>query len=366
MSATLEPADVHAERRDALAGRLGEVLVASMDLQCIYLGERLGLCRALRDGGPSNAPELATRAGIDARYAREWLEQQAGAGILDVDDVTAPQDERRFTLPSGHAEVLLDERSPYLLGPTTRFVVGMAHRLPDLVEAYRTGAGVDWADYGPDVIEAQEALNRPQFEHYLPEWIAALPDVAARLAVGGRVADVGCGTGWSSIWFAHHYPAALVDGIDIDPGSLARARASAEHEGVSDRVRFLDATDAAVSGGQGAYDLVAIFEALHDMADPVGVLAIALDLLGPGGAVLIADERTDAAFNVDAGSLDRMFYGFSVLGCLPNGRFGGDSVATGTVIRAETVERYAHEAGFAHVTVLPTEHGQFRFYRLDP
>lgn len=366
MTATLDPAARHEERRDALAGRLGEVLIASMDLQCIYLGERLGLYQALREGGPATANDLATRAGIDARYAREWLEQQAGAGILDVDDVTADADARRYALPSGHAEVLLDERSPYLLGPVTRFVVGMSHRLPDLMEAYRTGAGIDWADYGPDVIEAQEALNRPHFEHYLPEWVAALPDVAARLAAGARVADIGCGTGWSSIWFARHYPATRVDGIDIDPGSLVRARARAEHEGVADRVRFLDAAETAAADGAGTYDLVAMFEALHDMADPIGVLRIARGLLAPGGVVLIADERTAATFNVDPESSDRMFYGFSVLGCLPNGRFGATSAATGTVIRAETVERYAREAGFTAVTVLPTEHGQFRFYRLDP
>ena len=223
---------------------------------------------------------------------------------------------------------------------------------------------MDWADYGDDVIEAQEALNRPQFQHFLTDWIDALPDVAARLRAGGRVADIGCGTGWSSVWFARHFPAARVDGVDIDAGSIARARERAVAEGVADRVRFLMATDEAAADGRGQYDLVSIFEALHDMADPVSVLRGARDLLGPGGAVLVADERTDDAFNTAPDSIDRMFYGYSVLGCLPNGRIGETSVATGTVIRAETVEGYAREAGFASVTVLPTEHGQFRFYRL--
>ena len=366
MSATLEPADVHAERRDAFAGRMGEIMTAAMELQTIYLGDRLGLYVALRDGGPATAAELAARAGIDGRYALEWLEQQAMAGILDVDDVAAAPDERRFSLPSGHAEVLLDEESPNLLGPVTRFIVGFSQRLPDLLAAYRTGAGVDWADYGDDVIEAQEALNRPHFQHFLPEWITALPDIAARLAAGGRVADIGCGTGWSTVWFARHYPAASVDGIDIDEGSIARARQRAAHEGVADRVRFLMATEEAAAEGRGQYDLVAIFEALHDMNDPVSVLRTAHDLLAPGGAVLIADERTDDAFNTAPDSIDRMFYGYSVLGCLPNGRIGDTSVATGTVIRADTVARYGREAGFGDVTVLPTEHGQFRFYRLDP
>jgi 2-polyprenyl-3-methyl-5-hydroxy-6-metoxy-1,4-benzoquinol methylase len=364
VSATLEP--VHVERRDAMATRLGEIMIASMELQTIYLGERLGLYQALRDDGPATASELSARTGTDERYAREWLEQQAMAGVLDVDDVAAGADERRYDLPSGHAEVLLDPESPYLIGPVTRFIVGFSQRLPDLLTAFRTGEGIDWADYGPDVIEAQEALNRPQFQHYLRDWVDAMPDIVARLAVGGRIADVGCGTGWSSVWFARHYPAATVDGIDIDAGSIERARERATSEGVADRVRFLMATDEAAVEGRGRYDLVAIFEALHDMADPVSVLASARELLAPGGAVLIADERTDDAFNTDPDSLDRMFYAYSVLGCLPNGRIGSTSVATGTVIRAETVERYARDAGFTRFTVLPTEHGQFRFYRLDP
>jgi 2-polyprenyl-3-methyl-5-hydroxy-6-metoxy-1,4-benzoquinol methylase len=363
---TLDPAARHEERRDAFVGRMGEIMTAAMELQTIYLGDRLGLYVILRDGGPATAADLATRAGIDARYALEWLEQQAMAGVLDVDDVAAPADQRQFSLPSGHAEVLLDEESPNLLGPVTRFVVGFAQRMPELLEAYRTGAGVDWADYGPDVIEAQEALNRPHFQHFLPGWIAALPDIAARLEAGGRVADVGCGTGWSTVWFARHYPGARVDGIDIDAGSIERARQRAAHEGVADRVRFLMATSDAAAEGRGQYDLVAIFEALHDMSDPVSVLGTARDLLAPGGAVLIADERTDDGFNTSPDSIDRIFYGYSVLACLPNGRIGETSVATGTVIRAETVARYAREAGFTGVTVLPTEHGQFRFYRLDP
>ncbi len=366
MTAITDPAELHEEQRDAFAARMGEIMTAAMELQTIYLGERLGLYGALRDGGAATAADLAEGAGIDRRYAQEWLEQQAMAGILEVDDVAAAPEARRFNLPTGRAEVLIDDESPYLLGPVVRFIVGFGQRLPDLLTAYRTGAGIDWADYGDDVIEAQEALNRPQFQHYLKDWIADLPDVAARLDAGGRIADIGCGTGWSSVWFARHFPSATVDGIDIDQGSIDRARRRAVDEGVADRVRFLMASEAAAGDGREAYDLVSIFEALHDMADPVSVLRAARDLLAPGGAVLIADERTDHAFNTAPDSIDRMFYGYSVLGCLPNGRIGESSVATGTVIRVETVERFAREAGFGDVTVLPTEHGQFRFYRLDP
>lgn len=352
--------------RDALAGRLLDAAIATADLQAVYLGLRLGLYQALAEGGAATAPELATRAGIDARYAREWLEHQAVGGFLTVDDVTAQPDDRRFTLPAGSVAVLLDPESPWLTGPITRFFVASAQRMPELMAAYRSGAGVDWADYGPDVVEAQESLNRPQFQHFVGDWIRALPDVAARLDAGqGRIADVGCGTGWSSIWIARHFPGAAVDGIDIDPGSIERATVTAAQEGLGGRLSFLHA-DAAAADGAGRYDLVTIFEALHDMANPVQVLEAARRLLAPGGAVLIGDERVEPTFTAPSDGPDRLFYGYSVIACLPNGRVGSPSVATGTVIRPATLEAYARAAGFGTVTILPTEHDAFRFYRLDP
>ncbi len=353
-------------RRDALSARIFEGILGSLDVQVMYLGERLGLYRALADGGPATAAELAGRAAIDARYAREWLEHQAVGGVLDVDDVDADPDARRYTLPEGHAEVLLDPESTALLAPLTRFMVGTTQRLPEVMDAFRTGAGIDWADYGSDVIEAQEAMNRPHFRQYVGSWIDDLPDVAARLRAGtGRVADVACGTGWSSIAIAQHFPGVSVDGIDIDPGSIERARVHAAAEGVADRVSFLTA-DAAAADGAGRYALVTIFEALHDMSRPVEVLEAAARLLAPGGAILVADERVAERFTAPGDEVERLFYGFSVVGCLPNGRFDQPSVATGTVLRPSAVEAIAREAGFTGFTVLPTEHPNFRFYRLDP
>jgi 2-polyprenyl-3-methyl-5-hydroxy-6-metoxy-1,4-benzoquinol methylase len=355
-----------AARRDALAAQVFGAILGSLDAQVMYIGERLGLYRALADGGPATAPELASRAGIDPRYAREWLEHQAVGGVLDVDDVDAAADDRRYTLPAGHEAVLVDPDSVALLAPLTRFVVGTAQRMPEILAAYRTGAGIDWADYGADVIEAQEATNRPHFRQYVGAWIDDLPDIATRLRAGtGRVADVACGTGWSSIAIAQAFPGIAVDGIDIDPGSIERAKAHAAAEGVSDRVRFLTA-DAAAADGAGQYDLVTIFEALHDMSRPAEVLAAAARLLAPGGAVLVADERVAERFTAPGDEAERLFYGYSVVGCLVNGRFDQPSVATGTVLRPSGVEAIAREAGFTGFTMLPTDHENFRFYRLDP
>ena len=229
----------HAERRDAVAGRIGAAILGALDAQAIYLGDRLGLYRALADGGPATAPELAERAGIHRRYAREWLEHQAVGAILVVDDVAAAPDDRRYTLPAAHVDVLVDEDNLAYLAPLSRMVVGTAQRLPDVLAAYRTGGGVDWADYGPDVVEAQEGINRPQFAHLVGDWIDGLPDIAARLREGGgRVADVACGTGWSSISIARHFPKVAVDGIDIDAG-LHRARQAARRGDGADRPRLV-------------------------------------------------------------------------------------------------------------------------------
>ncbi len=366
MTTPMHPTTDHAERRDAVAGRIGAAILGSLDAQAIYLGDRLGLYRALADGGPATAPELAERAGIHRRYAREWLEHQAVGAILDVDDVAAAPDDRRYTLPAAHVDVLVDEDHLAFLAPLARMVVGTAQRLPDVLVAYRTGGGVDWADYGPDVVEAQEGVNRPQFAHLVGDWIDGLPDVAARLREsGGRVADVACGTGWSSISIARHFPKVKVDGIDIDAGSIERAKRHSSAMGLSDRVSFLFA-DAAAADGAGRYDLVTIFEAVHDMARPVEVLAAARRLLAPGGAVLIGDERVAEQFTAPGDEAERLFYGYSVVACLPNGLVDQPSVGTGTVMRPAALEAIAREAGYSRFTILPTEHESFRFYRLDP
>lgn len=366
MTATFEPTEQVSDdaRRDELAKRLMGAVLGALDLQAVYLGDRLGLYRALADGGPATAPELAERAGVHPRYAREWLEHQAVGAILDVDDATAEPDDRRYSLPKGHQAVLIDPESLSLVAPLARFLIASARAMPDLLDAYRTGAGT--TDASPDNVESQEAINRPQFTHHIGEWIGALPDIAARLRSGkGRVADIACGTGWSSISIAKQFPGVEVDGVDVDEGSIARAKAHAAEEGVDGRVSFLFANGAAAPG-EGRYDLVTIFEALHDMARPVEVLATARRLLASGGAVLIADERVAETFTAPGDEMDRMSYGYSVTSCLPHGLADQPSAGTGTVLRPAALEAMAREAGFGRFTILPTEHDSFRFYRLDP
>lgn len=359
-----------AERRDAFVERLLQSAFGAFDLFALYLGDRLGFYDALAAGGPMTPGDLAAQTGTHERYVREWLEQQAVTGVIDVDDPEAPANERRFALPAGYDEVLTDRESLNYVAPLAQLVAGAVRPLDQLLEAYRTGAGVPYADYGRDLREGQGRMNRAMFLHQLgQEYLPAIPDVHARLEAGGRVADVGCGVGWSSIGMARVYPNAEVEGFDLDAPSIEAARDNARDYGVADRLRFHhhDASDPEL---QGQFDLVTAFECIHDVGDPVAVLKAMRRLAKDDGAVLVVDERVGEAFTPEPGEVDWMMYGWSILHCLPVGiadcHAAEACAATGTVMRPDTLRRYAEEAGFQGVEVLPLENFFFRFYRLFP
>ena len=354
------------ERRDALVERLFMNAVGAFDLFSVYLGDRLGLYRIVADQGPLTSAELADAASVHERYAREWLEQQAASDLLEMAIDEAGK--RRFRLPAGHDEALLDVSSLNYIAPMARAVLASVRPIDALLAAFRTGEGVPYADYGVDLHEGQAAFTRPLFETLLgKEWLPSVPALHERLLADppARVADVACGQGRSSIEIARAYPNVRVDGIDSDHASIERARANLVGSGVEDRVTFheRDAADAELAD---RYDLVTIFEALHDMSYPVDVLRAAKGLLGDGGVMFVGDERTAEAFTAPASEVERLYYGFSIFHCLPVGMVGDGAAGTGTVIRAETVRRYADEAGFSSCEVLPIEHDFWRFYLLEP
>lgn len=353
-----------AERRDALVERLFTATVGALELFGVHLGQRLGLYTRLAESGPVTAPEFAATTGLDERYLREWLEQQAVAGLLDVDDCAAAPDERRFSLPAAHVPVLADAADPSHVAPFAPLLVGIAGALPAVVEAFRTGVGVPYADYGPDMRDGQAAINRPGFSTEMARWLAALPGVHERLDAGAaRVADLGCGYGWSSLAIARAYRGISVDGIDLDEASIAAAQARAGEPDVAGRLTFA-VRDASALAAAGPYDLVTIFEALHDMSRPVDVLAAAREALTPGGAVLVVDERVADAFTAPGDAVERMMYGWSVTHCLPASRAEQPSAALGTALRPGTVVALASQAGFSSTDVLPIENDFFRFYLL--
>ncbi len=346
-----------------LGDRLVAAVIGAFEAAAVDLGDRLGWYRALA-GVPATAPELAERTGTHPRYAREWLEQQAVAGYLTVDDVAQPPDERRYTLPDAHRSVLVDDDDPAYTTPLARIAMTFTRNLPRLADAYRTGGGLSWAEMGPEAREGQAAANRPFFVGPLvTDVLPALPEVDAALRTGGRVADIGCGLGWSSIGMATGYPAARVEGFDVDGPSIEQARRNAVASGVADRVRF-SLADVGGLTATGEYDLVTAFECVHDLPDPVAVLRAMRAMVRPGGTVLVVDERVAEDFTAPGDDVERLMYGYSLTCCLPDAMSVRPSAATGTVMRPATLTAYARAAGFAGVEVLPVAHDFFRFYRL--
>jgi 2-polyprenyl-3-methyl-5-hydroxy-6-metoxy-1,4-benzoquinol methylase len=352
---------------EAMVDRVFDSLVQTVELFCVYVGDQLGFYHALHEGGPATSAELAARAGTHEHYTREGLEQQATAGYLACENPEAGTLERRYALPEGYASVFVERDSPYFVPPMAQSVAGAVAPLHQLLAAFRTGAGVPYADYGHDLHEGQAGMTRPLFVHQLAqEWIPAMPQIDARLRADppARIADIGMGQGWSSIALARGYPTVRVDGFDLDAASVAAARHNAREAGVDDRVNF-QVRDAGDPELAGKYDLAFAFECIHDMAHPVSVLSSMRRLVGPGGTVLIVDERVPDRFAPHGEAIERVMYGFSVLHCLPVGMVEQPSAGTGTVMRRPTFRRYAEEAGFSRVDELPIENDFYRFYRLS-
>lgn len=354
--------------REEFCGRLFMAGLAAVETFTIYIGGKLGLYEALRND-PATVGELAARAGIDGRYAQEWLEQQAAAGILTVDDATKAASERTYELPEAYAEGLLDRESPFSIEPLIRFIGPLAKALPDVIDAFRTGDGVPWSAFGSEAAEAQGDFNRAWLLSDLgSSYLPAVPDVHARLSDQknpARVADVACGVGWASIALAKAYPHITVDGFDLDEYTISIARKNAAEAGVADRVTF-EVRDAAAKQNAGRYDFAIVVEAIHDLSNPVGVLGAIHSMLKPSGVAIIADEKTGETFTAPADETERFLYAAGLLVCLPTGMADKPSAATGAVMRPGTFTRYATEAGFSSVTVLEQlEHPMLRFYRLE-
>jgi 2-polyprenyl-3-methyl-5-hydroxy-6-metoxy-1,4-benzoquinol methylase len=376
MTTTLEPAGRHSDLltapapglpADAFAERVLAATLGTMEMYAVYFGDQLGWYRALHKQGPLTSTELAHATGTAERYAREWLEHQAANGYLTVDDAAAAPQDRQFRLPTTHAEVLLDGDSLAHLAPLARMVAASGLHLDDILEAYRTGAGVSWQRLGRNAREGQSAINRPLFLHALAQQVLpGVADLDARLRSGARVADVGCGEGWSSIGIATGYTQVTVDGYDVDAASVNAARQHAVGTDAADRVTFTLQDVAARRLGDGTpYDAVFAFECVHDLSDPVGFLRTVRGAVADDGYVVVMDELTQERFTAPAGPWERLLYGFSITTCLVDGMAHEGSAGTGTVMRPETLRRYALEAGFSEIEILPSPTEiAFRFYRL--
>jgi SAM-dependent methyltransferase len=311
MTTTEQPIAVDMDKLMGFVFKAVDEVGATLNTALVVMGDRLGLYRALASAGPLTPAELAQRTGTAERYVREWLNAQAAGAYVEYDP-----DSGRYSLPLEHAVALTDESCPAYLPGLFQTAFGSVLDSPRITEAAKTGEGFGWHAHGQDVFDGCERFFRPGYNaHLVAEWLPALDGVVAKLERGAAVADVGCGHGASTILMAQAFPASTFVGSDYHEGSITTARQRAAEAGVDDRVRFEVAPASAYSGT--GYDLVTMFDCLHDMGDPVGAARHIRQSLAADGTWMIVEPLAGDRVEDNLNPLGRAFYGFSTLLCTP-------------------------------------------------
>jgi len=311
MSAIEQPVDIDTEKLMGFVFRAVDEVGATLNTALVVMGDRLGLYRALAGAGPLTPAELAQRTGTAERYVREWLNAQAAGAFVDYDP-----DSGRYTLPAEHAIALTDESSPAYLPGLFQTALGSVLDSPRITEAAVTGEGFGWHEHGRDVFDGCERFFRPGYNaNLVSAWLPALDGVVAKLERGAAVADIGCGHGASTILMAQAFPASTFVGSDYHEGSITTARQRAAEAGVSDRVRFEVAAASSYSGH--GYDLVTMFDCLHDMGDPVGAARHVRQSLAADGTWMVVEPAAGDRVEDNLNPVGRAYYGFSTLLCTP-------------------------------------------------
>jgi SAM-dependent methyltransferase len=324
------------------AGQVLSDLSASYGGAMVNIGHRLGLYRALAASGPATPEELAARTETHPRYVREWLYSQMAGGY-----VVADVDRDRFELPEEHAAVLADPRSPLSMAPAFAAAGSLYLDEDKIVGVFRSGEGLPWGDHHPRLFEAVEAFYRTGYRANLtPVWIPKLEGIEAKLVSGGRVADVGCGHGASTILLALAYPRAQIFGFDAHRESIAVANARAKEAGVAERVCF-EVADARTFAG-ASYDLICFMDAYHDLGDPHLAAAHARSRLAEGGSLMLVEPFASARLHENIGPIARLYYAASTAICTPNALAQG-SLALGAQAGPERLFATLREAGFRQV-----------------
>ncbi|HET9125081.1 MAG TPA: methyltransferase domain-containing protein [Solirubrobacteraceae bacterium] len=341
MSST-DQAAVDIDRLHAFVFRAVEEVGATLNTALVVMGDRLGLYRALAAaGGPLGASELAQRTDTAERYVREWLNAQAAGGFVDYHPQTGT-----YSLAPEQAVALTDAESPAYLPGLFQIALGSVTDAPRITEAARVGEGVGWHEHVHDVHEGCERFFRPSYNaNLVAEWLPSLDGVSDKLARGAAVADVGCGHGASTILMAQAYPHSTFVGFDYHEGSIEIARGRAREAGVEDRVRFQLASAAAYEGRD--YDLVTMFDCLHDMGDPVGAARHVLSTLAPNGTWMIVEPHAGDAVEDNLNPVGRTFYGFSTLLCTPASLSQEVGLALGAQAGEARIREVVQSGGFS-------------------
>lgn len=341
MTTTIDMTTVDNTQFEAFVGRFVEDLGAVLHASTVVLGDRLGLYEAMADGAPITSTELAESAGIDARYALEWLNAQAAANYVDHDPATD-----RYRLPPEHAAVLINGASPVYAPGAFLLAASVFKDEPDIAKAFRTGAGFGWHQHNHDLFVGTERFFRPGYAANLVDaWLPSLTGVIDKLEQGCRVADVGCGLGSSTILMAQAFPNSSFVGSDYHPESIQLARHAADHAGVTDRVRFEVATATEFPGRD--FDLVTFFDCLHDMGDPVGAAAHVANTLGDDGTWMIVEPMAGETVDDNRNPIGKIFYAASTMICTPASRSQDVGLALGAQAPEDRLADVVASAGFS-------------------
>lgn len=342
MDTTKPVDDLEVEQVEEFVGRFVQDLSAAIHATTVLIGDRLGLYAAMGDGGPVTAAELAARAGIDERYAREWLCAQAAAGYVTYDPAASA-----FTLPPEHAFLLIEGTgAPANIPAAYRLVAATVKDEDVLVDAYRTGKGVGWHQHHHDLFVGTDRFFRPGYAaHLVAEWLPALDGVVDKLDAGVRVADIGCGLGSSTVLMAQAFPRSTFVGSDYHRESIELARKAAADAGVADRATFEVATANDFTGD--GYELVTIFDALHDMGDPVGAARHVLETLAPDGTWMIVEPYANDRLEDNLNPVGRTFYSASSMICTPASRAQEVGLALGAQAGEARIRDVVTGAGFS-------------------
>jgi SAM-dependent methyltransferase len=321
-------------------GRFVGDLGATVSAALVVLGDRLGLYRAMGDGEPVSAEELAARTGTDARYVREWLSNQAAGGYVSYDADTGA-----FFLTPEQSLALAQEGSPAFVPGAFQLMTSLIKDEEKIGQAFLSGDGVGWHEHHHDLFAGTERFFRPGYSaNLVSSWIPALEGVQGKLEAGGRVADVGCGHGASTIIMAQAFPESTFVGFDYHEGSIETARQAAAEAGVGDRTSFEVASAKDYPGTD--YDLVAMFDCLHDMGDPVGAAAHVLATLDGDGTWLIVEPYAGDRLEDNLNPVGRVYYGASTLVCTPASRDQEVGLALGAQAGESRLREVITEGGF--------------------
>ncbi len=331
---------INEDRLNEFVGRFAGDLGAVFHAATVLVGDRLGLYAAMGDNRPISPAELAERTGCDERYLAEWLAAQAASGYAEYEPST-----QTFRLTEEQAFALTSPDNPLFAPGGMQVAASTIADVDLIVDAVRTGRGVDWGEHNHDLFEGTDRFFKPNYiGNLVDSWLPALEGVVAELETAARVADVGCGYGSSTILMAKAYPNSTFVGSDPHPPSIEAARKAAAEAGVADRVTFEVATAQDYSGS--GYDLVTSFDCLHDMGDPVGAATHVRSTLAQDGTWMIVEPNAGDNLEDNLNPVGRIFYSASTLICIPNSRSQDVGLALGAQAGEARIRTVAEDGGF--------------------